>query len=146
MNLTNLPKIIKRGAKRVGRGMGSGKGSHTSGRGQKGQKARGKIRVGFEGTKNKKSLIKRVPMLRGKGRFKVWNDRPEIINLFDLEDWPEKTEVSFINLIKHGLIKADAKSAKILGNGEVKKELTVSVPTSKEAATKITAAGGKINS
>lgn len=50
--------------------MGSGKGSHTSGRGQKGQKSRGKIHVLFEGMKMKKSLLKRLPLMRGKGKFR----------------------------------------------------------------------------
>lgn len=65
-----LPKLVTRGKKRVGRGMGSGKGSHTVGRGQKGQKSRGKISIYFFGTKMKKSLIKRLPMMRGKGKLK----------------------------------------------------------------------------
>ncbi|MBU1070791.1 uL15 family ribosomal protein, partial [Patescibacteria group bacterium] len=49
MNLSNLPKITQRPKKRVGRGYGSGKGGHTSGRGQKGQKSRSKIPIWFEG-------------------------------------------------------------------------------------------------
>ena len=56
--------------KRLGRGYGSGKGGHTVGRGQKGQKTRGKIGILFEGLKVKKSFIKRLPMLRGKGKNK----------------------------------------------------------------------------
>ena len=70
MDLSSLPKITKRAAKRVGRGYGSGKGGHTSGRGSKGQKARGKLPLTFEGTKVKKSLIKRLPLQRGKGKLK----------------------------------------------------------------------------
>lgn len=65
-----LPAIKRKSKKRVGRGYGSGKGGHTSGRGQKGQKARGKISPLFEGTKVKKSLIQRLPLQRGKGKFK----------------------------------------------------------------------------
>jgi large subunit ribosomal protein L15 len=65
----NLPKVIQRPKKRVGRGIGSGKGGHTSGRGQKGQKSRGKIGVLFEGLKMKKSYLKRLPLMRGKGKF-----------------------------------------------------------------------------
>lgn len=142
MDLTNLQKSTRRPAKRVGRGMGSGKGSHTTGRGQKGQKARGSVRVGFEGTKNKKSLIKRVPMLRGKARQKVWQAKPTILNLQDLADWPEKDAVNIKNLLKAGM--CESLKVKILGNGEIKKALTVEVPVSKQAAEKITAAGGKI--
>jgi large subunit ribosomal protein L15 len=67
--MINLPKVVGKTKKRVGRGMGSGKGSHTSGRGQKGQKSRTKISVLFEGMKMKKSLLKRLPLMRGKGKF-----------------------------------------------------------------------------
>ena len=55
--------------KRLGRGYGSGKGGHTSSRGQKGQKARTDVHVLFEGLKVKKSTIKKFPLLRGKGKF-----------------------------------------------------------------------------
>lgn len=70
MNLSTLPKIIMRKKKRLGRGVGSGKGMHTVGRGTKGQKAREDVPLLFEGTKSKKSLVKRLPYLRGKGKFK----------------------------------------------------------------------------
>lgn len=142
MDLNKLPKTVTRSKKRVGRGIGSGKGGHTSGRGTKGQKARGKVRLGFEGTKTKKSFVKKLPMLRGRGKFKPWGNKPEIINLNDLADWPEKTPVTEENLIKRGLVEAGP--VKILGNGEVKAALTVKVPTSKQAGEKITKAGGKI--
>ncbi len=67
--MTKLPKVVTKSKKRVGRGMGSGKGSHTSSRGQKGQKARGSIAVLFEGMKMRKSFLKRLPLKRGKGKF-----------------------------------------------------------------------------
>lgn len=67
--MIRLPKIVGKKLKRLGRGMGSGKGSHTSSRGQKGQKSKGGIHILFEGMKVKKSLIKRLPKLRGKGKF-----------------------------------------------------------------------------
>lgn len=57
--------------KRLGRGYGSGKGGHTSSRGQKGQKSRTKIHILFEGLKVKKSTLKKFPLLRGKGKFKA---------------------------------------------------------------------------
>ena len=67
--MTRLPKVVQKSKKRVGRGMGSGKGSHTSSRGQKGQKSRGTIGVLFEGMKMRKSFLKRLPLMRGKGKF-----------------------------------------------------------------------------
>lgn len=144
MNLSELPKITQRKAKRVGRGIGSGKGGHTSGRGTKGQKARGKVKLGFEGTKTKKSFVKKLPLLRGKGKFKPWGEKPEIVNLGDLADWPIKTPVTVENLIKKGLVGEGVRKVKILGNGEIKLALTVKVATSKQAGEKITEAGGRV--
>lgn len=66
MDLAKLPAIVTKGKKRVGRGLGSGKGGHTTGRGAKGDKVRGKVPLYFEGTKMRKSLIRRLPLLRGK--------------------------------------------------------------------------------
>jgi ribosomal protein L15 len=80
--MIRLPKVVQRSKKRVGRGIGSGKGGHTSGRGQKGQKSRGKIGVLFEGMKVKKSLLKRLPKMRGKGKFHPRLSRREKIAKF----------------------------------------------------------------
>lgn len=61
-----MPKTTTKSKKRVGRGIGCGKGGHTTGRGAKGDKVRGKLPLYFEGTKMRKSLIRRLPLLRGK--------------------------------------------------------------------------------
>ncbi len=146
MNTGKLPKIIRRPAKRVGRGVGSGKGGHTTGRGTKGQKARTKVPVGFEGTKVKKSFIKRLPYLRGKGKFKSWGQRYVAVDLDKLAEWPEKTEITNENLIKKGIISAGEK-AKIVGGKKAEKlkaAWKVKVPVSKKAGERIAAAGGKI--
>ncbi len=63
---------------------GSGKGGHTAGRGQKGQKVRGKVKALFEGTKMRKSFIKRLPFKRGKGKFKAFRPGPIAVNLIYL--------------------------------------------------------------
>src|SRR5258708_36664720 len=65
MDLSNLKKITSKRKRRVGLGHGSGRGK-TSGRGTKGQKARGKIPLDFEG--GALPLMKRLPFLRGKGK------------------------------------------------------------------------------
>lgn len=75
--MTKLPKSVAKSKKRLGRGMGSGKGSHTSSRGQKGQKSRGHIGVLFEGMKVRKSYLKRLPLMRGKGKFHAKKGRRE---------------------------------------------------------------------
>lgn len=130
--MIKLPKLVQRSKKRVGRGMGSGKGSHTSGRGQKGQKSMGDIKVLFEGMKTKKSLLKRLPLLRGKGKFKA-KAKPVIVNLDDLEILPTGSEITVELLTKFGLV--DAQQAKdygvkVLGDGKTTKKFTFKVPTS----------------
>lgn len=133
-------KIVSQRKKRVGRGGGSGKGFHTAGRGQKGQKTRRKIHVLFEGYKVKKSLLHRLPMQRGKARFKPQSDRPIVINLEVLNLLPANSEVTIESLIKARLVDAkDAKQfgVKILGNGKLTKKLTINLPMSKSAAKKI---------
>lgn len=129
----NLPKIVFNKRKRAGRGIGSGKGGHTTGRGQKGQKARGKVSILFEGLKMKKSLIKKLPKQRGKGKFKT-GVKPIIINISKLNDLAEGTKVDLDLLIKKGFInKSDAfkYGVKIVGNEKIKKNLKILVPTTK---------------
>ena len=141
-----LPKVVKKGKKRLGRGYGSGRGGHTVGRGQKGQKTRSKIGVLFEGVKVKKSLLKRLPFRRGRGKFKAQN-KPLVINLEALNLLPDKSTVDQEILIKKGLVdKTDAErwGVKFLGGGEIKLKLTVVLPVSKGAADKIEKAGGKV--
>lgn len=136
MTLEKLPKTTSRGKKRLGRGYGSGKGGHTSSRGQKGQKARGKLPTYFEGTKMRKSLIRRLPMLRGKLRFGAKKNKPVIFNLKDFAAWPKATAVTVESLVKAGWIAA-GQPVKILGEGNLKEKIKFDVPTSKSAAKKI---------
>lgn len=120
--------------KRLGRGYGSGKGGHTSSRGQKGQKARGGLHILFEGLKVKKSTLKKFPLLRGKGKFAP-RVKPIVVNVSKLESLYKKGDkVTVESLIKNGLV--DEKQAKIygvkvLGKSELKKDLIFSVPVSK---------------
>jgi large subunit ribosomal protein L15 len=146
MELSKLPKTTAGRKKRVGRGIGSGKGGHTSGRGQKGQKSRSKVGLLFEGTKVRKSLIKRLPMMRGKLRNKSFAQDHVILNVKYLNLLKDKTEVTVESLIKAGLVTEEARQygVKILGDGELQKSLTVKLPTSKGAQKKIEKAGGKV--
>lgn len=144
--MSTLPKVVAKRAKRVGRGMGSGKGSHTVGRGQKGQKTRNKMNVLFEGLKVKKSLIKKLPLMRGKDRFKA-HPKPIIVKLVYLNLLPTGATVDVDLLVKEKIVeKDDAQSlgVKILGDGEIKKKLIIKIPISKKAAKKIEAAGGRV--
>lgn len=143
MNLSNVPKITKRSKKRVGRGHGSGR-VKTSGRGTKGQKARGKIGLSFEG--GIVSIIKRLPMRRGKGKNKSLKRKSIVINVKVLNLIPKNAVVDVDSLIKYKIVESTAKNAdiKILGEGQLTVPLIVKLPTSKGARLKIEKAGGKI--
>lgn len=144
MNLNALPKTTTTGKKRLGQGHGSGR-VKTSGRGQKGQKARRKIKLSFEG--GALPLIKRMPFLRGKGRNYALKGKPELVNLTQLNKLPANAEVDVETLVKHNLVKEnDARKygVKVLGDGTIEKALRVKLPTSKSAKEKIEKAGGSV--
>lgn len=143
---TKLPKVNTRKSKRRGRGFGSGRGGHTVGRGMKGQKSRGDLNILFEGVKVKKSQLKRLPLRRGKGRFKA-KTKPIIVKLSLLNLFPAGAKVSLDSLVNKGIVRKDDAyklGVKILGDGDIKKRLTVEVSTSKSAARKIEKAKGKV--
>lgn len=144
MKLHALPKTVDTSNKIVGRGHGSGRGK-TAGRGTKGQKARRNIPLYFEGGALK--LIKRLPMLRGNGRNKVFMSKPIEINVGLLEVLGKNATVDFKTLISHKLVtekEAKLQGVKILGNGELTRPLTVKLPVTKGARLKIEKAGGTI--
>lgn len=140
MKLSNLLKIQKRSSKRLGRGLGSGKGK-TGGRGTKGQKARGTMPVGFVGSA---PLYKRLPLRRGLGNPNL-SDKTKAVKLSSLEVFPAKTVVDMEQLIKLNVIsEKEAKlRIKILG-GTISKELTVKLPVSKSAQKSIESMGGRV--
>lgn len=146
MNLNNLPTIKTKSAKRVGRGQGSGKGK-TAGRGTKGQKARGKISIThphFEG--GQRSIFKRLPYKRGKDNPRI-STKPLVINLAALNLLPKNQTVTIETLAKFGIVKKDDAQnlgVKILGAGDLKIPLIISLPISKSAGKKIEKAGGKV--
>lgn len=144
MQLHNLPKMTAKNKKRLGQGHGSGRGK-TAGRGTKGQKARGKIKLHFEG--GALPLIKRMPFLKGKGKNKHLKREPVVVNLGKFKDFPAKTIVDLDFLIKQRLVKEEEGKVfgvKILGDGELKISLTVKLPVSKGAKKKIEKAGGSV--
>lgn len=129
--------------KRLGRGYGSGKGGHTVGRGQKGQKSRvgSKIPLWFEG--GQLTGVKKYPMIRGKSRFNVLNPTAEI-SLSDLEKLPTAT-VSMETLKLHKVIEAGFKKAKIIASGKLtQKRQVVGIPTSAKARQTIEKLGGSV--
>src|SRR3989344_5315240 len=106
--MIKLPRVVSRRGKRLGRGYGSGKGGHTTGRGQKGQKSRKSLGVIFEGVKVKKSLIKRLPLKRGKGKFNA-REKPMIVKTDYLNLLPAGSLVNLETLVKYRIVsKKDA--------------------------------------
>ena len=144
MKLENLTKAPEAKAKkRVGRGPGSGLGK-TSGRGQKGQKSRSgaSIPAWFQGGQT--PLYRRIPK-RGfnNARFTI---RYATINVSDLNNYFNDGEVVTPELLKEKkIIKKQLNGVKVLGNGELKKKLTVKANIfSASAISKIESAGGKV--
>jgi large subunit ribosomal protein L15 len=145
---TLKPASARRDRKRVGRGMGSGKGRY-SGRGIKGQKARSgsnKMRPGFEGGQN--PIYMRLGKQRGpysKDAMPMGPHRTKVqaVNVRDLERLDG--EVTPEALKEAGLIRSTRIDVKILGHGDLTKKLAVSAHLfSKSAREKIEGAGGSI--
>lgn len=132
----------KKASKRVGRGIGSGTGK-TSTKGHKGQWARsgGGVRPGFEG--GQMPLTRRLPKRGFKNHFRK---EYMLINVNTLELLDNGTVVNAELLLDMGLIsKIEAYGLKVLGNGELTKNLTVqAAKISKSAEEKILKAGGKV--
>jgi large subunit ribosomal protein L15 len=151
LNLSNLsPAQPREDRKRVGRGLGSGKGRY-SGRGIKGQKSRAgshKMRAGFEGGQT--NIYMRLGKLRGatsKDAMPIGPFRTSTVpvNIRDLDRFKAGDEVTPETLVEKRLIKNTRTDVKLLGVGEVSMKLTVRVHAiSATAREKIEAAGGKV--
>lgn len=143
MKLHELTTITDKPIRRLGQGHGSGR-SKTAGRGTKGQNARGKRALSFEG--GALPLKKRLPFLRGKNKNKPFNTIPVVLNVSDLNGLPKGSTVDVALLVKQGLVdKKEAQDGvKILGNGTLDVALTVALPTSASAAKAIEKSGGSV--
>ena len=152
LNLSNLkPAQARKDRKRVGRGLGSGKGRY-SGRGIKGQKSRAgshAMPAGFEG--GQMPIDMRTPKLRGNtsadampiGPFRTYN-QPVNVGSLD-ERFDPGADVTLEALKEAGLISKLSLDVKILGEGELTKKLSVTAHSfSRSAAEKIEAAGGTV--
>ena len=143
MKLNELQRNIgaTHAKKRVGRGPGSGLGK-TSGRGQKGQKARsgGSINPVFEG--GQLPLFRRVPK-RGFSNAK-FKTRYAVINLKDLNNFEDGAVVTPALLKDAGIIKNQLDGIKVLGTGKLEKKITIQASKfSTSALEKIKEAGSK---
>src|SRR3954447_2560477 len=151
LNLHTLKPAQERvDRKRVGRGLGSGKGRYA-GRGIKGQKSRAgshKMRAGFSG--GQMPIQMRLGKLRGAtskdampiGPFRTYSVP---VNIRDLDRFDAGAEVTPETLVEVGLIKNTKTDIKLLGDGELSKKLTARVHAiSASAREKIEAAGGSV--
>jgi large subunit ribosomal protein L15 len=151
LNLSNLkPAQARKDRKRIGRGLGSGKGRY-SGRGIKGQKSRAgshKMRAGFEG--GQMPIYMRFGKQRGStskdampiGPFRTYS---QPVNVGSLDAFDADTEVTPELLKERGLVRSTRKDVKVLGNGELSTKLTVVAhAVSAVAREKIEAAGGSV--
>lgn len=129
----------RKNRKRLGRGPGSGTGK-TSGRGQKGQKARsgGQIPPGFEG--GQMPLHRRIPK---RGFTNIFRTEYQVVNVRDLNDLEGEVDPRILK--ERGLVRSTRHPVKILGEGELKVGLQVSAHAfSKSARAKIEGAGGTV--
>lgn len=141
--LQSLPSIITGAKKRVGRGYGSGKGGHTAGRGNKGQGSRtgGGVPLWFEG--GQLPLIKRMPMWRGKGRFKVVVPTAEV-TLSDLDKM--SSDIITLDTLKlEKVIDGRFRKAKIIDTGTITRVVKIKgLAVSKNAQSVIGKLGGSV--
>ena len=141
MKLHEVLKVKAKAKKRKGRGIGSGLGK-TAGRGTKGQKARGKIPIGFSGAGL--ATYKKLPKRSGLGNPRV-SSKPKIIQLSQLNIFKKNSVVDLETLLNLKLInEKDAKfGVKILSDEGLTIPLKVKLPVSKAAKMKIERVGGK---
>jgi len=129
--------------KRVGRGYGSGRGGHESGRGTKGQNSRsgGGVRLGYEGGQT--PIWMRFPK---RGFHNYTRVEYACVNLDTIESrFPAQAEVTLQRLREMNLVKGSEARLKVLGRGELSKPLTVRAHRFTHAARrKIEQAGGKV--
>jgi large subunit ribosomal protein L15 len=131
----------RKAPKRLGRGVGSGRGK-TAGRGNKGFNSRsgGGVRPGYEG--GQMPLQRRLPK---HGFRNIFKKNIAVINIRDLAKFDSGSVVDAAALVQAGLVKGKRDGVKLLGHGEIKYALDIKVNlVSQSAREKIEAAGGNV--
>jgi len=127
--------------KRLGRGVGSGKGK-TAGRGTKGHNSRsgGGVRPGFEG--GQMPIHRRLPK---RGFANIFRKKIIEVNIRDLSRFESGSTIDEAALIRMGLVKGKRDGIKLLGLGEINYPLKIKINrVSKNARAKIESAGGSV--
>ena len=146
MKLNDIGIKIFKKSKRVGRGIGSGKGK-TAGRGVKGQKARSGVSIkSFEG--GQMPLYRRLPK---RGFNPISKENIAILNLEKIQSYLDNKNINVTDIInsellkKNKLINKNAVKLKILGTGEIKDKINIVADlASKSAIEKLEKIGGSI--
>jgi large subunit ribosomal protein L15 len=142
--LSTLEPVVERKAKRLGRGAGSGKGA-KSGRGTtRHQTAREKVPLHFEGGQGR--LVKKYPLLRGKGKNKTVQHKVVTIPLAKLNSFKDGDSITFETLYEAGFI-SRVKRIRVkivVSKIALERTLTVHLPVSKNARQEIEKRSGKV--
>lgn len=141
-SLTNLTKLVLRRKKRLGRGSGSGKGDKSTKGTTRHQGARENIPLSFEGGQGR--VIKKFPLLRGKGKNNAKRERPAEIAVEKLNAFSDNDQVTLTTLVEKGLISNKVIRVKVIGPGSLTRKLIVSVPVTRSVQQMIEKAGGEV--
>lgn len=142
--LSQLEKTVQKRSKRLGRGIGSGRGS-KSGRGTtRHQTAREKVPLHFEGGQAR--MVKKYPLLRGKGKNKSVREETIEIRSSQLNIFNDGDTVSTESLVMKGMIteRNSTRKIKVILRGDITKKLTVAIPVTAGVKQAIEKLGGTV--
>lgn len=140
--LSQLPRTVSSRKKRLGRGLGSGRGAKSTRGTTRHQKAREGIPLHFEGGQGR--LVKKYPLMRGKGKNKPSQIKPVIISIAVLNEFKDGETVSLQTLQKKGTIDKLVKRVKILNDLPLKRKLTIQLPVSSAVMKSVKKLGGEV--
>lgn len=142
--LSSLSKLVAHKNKRLGRGPGSGKGAKSTRGTTRHQKARENIPLHFEGGQNR--LVKRFPLLRGKGKNTSKRLDPIVLALSKLNIFSDGDVVNIESLAKKEIIEESMKKRKIkiIAGGKLLRKLEINVPVSKSVKKQAEKLGGSV--
>ncbi len=142
--LSSLPGLVTHKKKRLGRGLGSGKGAKSTRGTTRHQKARESIPLHFEGGQNR--LVKRFPLLRGKGKNTSKRQAPIILTASRLNIFSDGDVVNAESLIKKKIIEPTMKKRKkkIIAGGKLLRKLEINIPVSESVKKETEKLGGSV--
>jgi large subunit ribosomal protein L15 len=141
--LSSMSKTVDKKKKRLGRGIGSGRGSKSGHGTTRHQNAREKIPLHFEGGQGR--MVKKYPLLRGKWKNKSVREVIEI-RLRQLNVFEDGADVTMSQLVTSGIVnvKDGKKRVKVILNGKLTKKLNVALPVTEGVKKAIEELGGTV--